>query len=166
MAMDCFLKYTDANGITGETTVTEMAGVDVTDHSEIMQVSHSVESPRDRASGQATGRRFHQPIRLLKRIDKATPLLFRALVENQTLETLELFWFRPNPMDGTGQQFYTITIEKATVVKVETLLRETRDPDTAIYPPLEWVEFAYRKIRWTWVDGGIEAEDDWQAGAA
>jgi type VI secretion system secreted protein Hcp len=162
MALDAHLFYTDANGIKGENTVTEVGGVDVSDTSEVMQVIHSVESPRDRASGMATGRRFHQPMRLLKRIDKATPMLFDALVRNQVQPKLELKWFRPNPTDGTTQHFYTITIEDARVSKIETVLRETRDPDTANYPPLEWVEFAYRKITWTFVDGGIEASDDWE----
>ena len=56
MAQDCALVYTDANGITGESFVTSIGGEDVAEASEVMQVSHAVASPRDRASGQATGR--------------------------------------------------------------------------------------------------------------
>ena len=27
----------------------------------------------------------------------------------------------------------------------------------------ETIAFTYQKIEWTWVDGGITAEDDWEA---
>jgi type VI secretion system secreted protein Hcp len=28
---------------------------------------------------------------------------------------------------------------------------------------LETISFTYQKIEWTWVDGGITAQDDWEA---
>jgi type VI secretion system secreted protein Hcp len=161
MAQDCFLFYTEAEGIKGESTVTSVGGEDVSETSEVMQANHSVTSPRDRASGQATGRRFHEPLRVLKRVDKATPLLFKALVENQILQKIELKWFRPNPMDGTTQHFFTMMIENASVVKIAPELPFTRNAQTAELPPLEWVDFVYQKITYTFVDGGIEHHDDW-----
>ena len=27
----------------------------------------------------------------------------------------------------------------------------------------EQISFTYQKITWTWIDGGITAEDDWEA---
>jgi type VI secretion system secreted protein Hcp len=161
MAQDCFLFYTETEGITGESTVTEMGGIDTSETSEIMQASHSMASPRDRASGQATGRRFHEPLRVLKRIDKATPLLFKALATNQILGKLELKWFRPNPMDGSLEHFFTMTIQQATVVKLAPELPFTRNAQTAELPPMEWVDFVYQKITYTHVVGNTEHEDDW-----
>jgi type VI secretion system secreted protein Hcp len=166
MAQDCALVYTDANGITGESFVTSLGGEDVADSSEVMQVSHGVASPRDRASGQATGRRFHEPLRVLKRVDKATPLLFQALVENQIHPKIELKWFRPSPADGTTEFYFVIALENASVVKIAPELRFTRDPESANYPPLEWVEFVYQKVTYEWKDGGIMYTDDWSAPGA
>lgn len=39
--------------------------------------SNSVKTPRDAASGQATGKRQYEPIRFTKRIDKSSPMLYR-----------------------------------------------------------------------------------------
>lgn len=30
----------------------------------------------------------------------------------------------------------------------------------------EQIGFAYQKITWTWIDGGVSAEDDWEAPVA
>jgi type VI protein secretion system component Hcp len=38
----------------------------------------SIVSPRDPASGLSSGKRTHGPLKVLKRIDKATPLLYSA----------------------------------------------------------------------------------------
>ncbi len=37
--------------------------------------AHEVKSPRDAASGQATGKRMHKPLVVTKELDKSTPLL-------------------------------------------------------------------------------------------
>jgi len=34
-------------------------------------------------------------------------------------------------------------------------------PDLAKLVEYEEIAFTYRKIEWTWVDGGIMATDDW-----
>ncbi len=166
MAQDCALVYTDANGIKGESFITSIGGEDVADTSEVMQVSHGVSSPRDRASGQATGRRFHEPLKVLKRIDKATPLLLQALVENQIHPKIELKWFRPSPADGTTEFYFVIMLENASVIKIAPELRFTRDPESANFPPLEWVEFVYQKITYEWKDGGLIYTDDWSSPTA
>ena len=36
-------------------------------------------------------------------------------------------------------------------------------PENAKMPIMEEVSFAYQKIQWTWVDGGITASDDWES---
>jgi type VI secretion system secreted protein Hcp len=49
--------------------------------------------PQDPATGQVTGKRQHDPIVILKEIDKSSPLLWRALVNNEVLTTWVLdFW--------------------------------------------------------------------------
>lgn len=43
-------------------------------------LSHSIKSPRDAASGLATGRRMHKPMTLAKQLDKSSPQLFTVVV--------------------------------------------------------------------------------------
>jgi len=45
------------------------------DHAEDVKGGHEIVSPRDAASGQATGKRSHSPITITKEIDKSSPLL-------------------------------------------------------------------------------------------
>jgi len=43
-------------------------------------LSHSVTSPRDAASGLATGKRQHKPMTITKELDKSSPQLFSLVV--------------------------------------------------------------------------------------
>jgi type VI secretion system secreted protein Hcp len=157
MALECALFYEDAEGIKGDNTIAARA-----DSSEIVEVHHTIRKPTDVHSGRASGARIHGPLRILKRLDKATPLLFKALALNQGLPKLELRWYRPDPA-GTGEivHYYTITIENATVSQVEAWLPNTQDQHQAHYSSMEWVEFNYQTITETWLDGGIEHTDAW-----
>lgn len=109
------------------------------------------------SSSGATGRRSYQPIRIVKAIDRATPLLAKALTENQSL-TGTFRFYRPSPSDGTTEQFFTIEIRDGRVASVRQFVL---DAGVATQPPLEEVTFAFRTISWTFVDGGIVHEDTW-----
>jgi type VI secretion system Hcp family effector len=77
---------------------------------EVLSFHHEVKSPRDAASGLATGRRQHQPLLIRKRIDKASPLLMKALVDNTPL-TVTVKFHRASA-DGRPEHYYTITLEE------------------------------------------------------
>jgi len=120
----------------------------------VIAVSHEVVSPRDAASGLPTGKRQHKPIVLTKEIDKSTPLLYNALVNNENLPTFELIVLQPGPK-GTAPKAYTVRLVNANIASLKTLVGE----DGKV---IEQVAFTYQKIEWTWVDGGIMAMDDWE----
>jgi len=123
---------------------------------EVVAFTHEVVSPRDAASGLPTGKRQHKPISITKPIDKATPLLFQALVSNENLPNVELRFFKPDPKTGKEQMYYTIELTNASIAGIGQS-QAVGDP-----MPLEEVSFTYQKIVWTWTDGGITAEDDWE----
>ncbi|MEA2717750.1 MAG: type secretion system secreted protein Hcp [Actinomycetota bacterium] len=126
-------------------------------------VSHQIVSPRDPASGLPTGKRMHKPLVVTKELDKATPLLYRALVANENLVECTLRCWRPSPQ-GLEQQHFTIKLTNASIASIEFRLPDNRSPDLAKLVEDEEVAITYQKIEWTWVDGGITASDDWQAG--
>ncbi|MEX0595898.1 MAG: type VI secretion system tube protein TssD [Candidatus Paceibacterota bacterium] len=126
---------------------------------EIVSYSHGITSPRDAATGQATGKRQHEPIVIRKEIDRATPLLLKALVDNNKIDAVEIKLYRPNPSgDGTLQNYFSIELEN---VRVSSISKSQDPPEPS--KPLEEVSFTYQKITWTWVDGRVSAEDNWES---
>lgn len=134
----------------------------------VIAVSHEIQSPRDSASGQATGKRIHKPLVITKELDKATPLLHQALATNEQLASFTLDFFSARslgPGGGAGAEVndYTIALEDAAIASIRTVMPNNRDPELTKRATYEEIAFTYRKITWTWVDGGITATDDWMA---
>ncbi|MEZ4428935.1 MAG: type VI secretion system tube protein TssD [Nannocystaceae bacterium] len=117
----------------------------------VIAVSHSIVSPRDAASGLPTGKRQHKPIVITKELDKSSPLLLSALVNNETLSSFALTIYGGAKKDTA---LYTIELTNAQITSIDLRVREDGTPVTD-------VAFTYQKIQWTWHDGGITAQDDW-----
>ncbi len=119
----------------------------------------AVSTAREAGSGLATGRRQYEPLIIRKRIDKSTPLLAKALCNNEVIEGVFKF-FRPNPLaDGSTEQFYTIKLAQGRV----SALQQSSDAGLASTAPMEEVSFVFHNITWTYTNGGIEHQDTWNA---
>lgn len=130
----------------------------------VIAVSHTIDSPRDPASGLPTGKRQHHPFVITKELDRSSPVLYQVLVTNENLTQFDLlFW--ESSSSGVEQQDYTIKLTNASIVSIHFVMPNTKDPNTARLNPYEEIAFTYEKIQWTWNDGGITAEDDWEARA-
>lgn len=95
-ASDMYIKISDVKGeskvvhcLAGACALSDLAAgayqVQVCDEkgaavSSSTALSHSIKSPRDAASGLATGRRMHKPMTLSKQSDKSSPQLFSLVV--------------------------------------------------------------------------------------
>jgi type VI secretion system secreted protein Hcp len=152
--------YLKANGaeIKGESTQVSLGREGSI---ECVYYEQGVVTARERGSGLATGRRQYEPLLIRKRIDKASPLLAKALVENQVIEAKFKF-FRPNPTgDGTTAQFYTVEIKQGRIASQKQIVPDTIVPATSTEPPLEEVSFVFHTISWTYTNGGVTHEDTW-----
>ena len=149
-----------ANGddIEGDSPITSM---DRADTIEVLSLEQQLSTAFDRATLQATGRRIYAPIRFTKRLDRATPLLRQALVQNQVVAG-SFRWFRPNP-GGTGtlQHCLTLDFTEGRITKCVLRLPDTLDATAAALPLLEEVELTFTTITWTWVPSGTAFEDTW-----
>ncbi len=127
---------------------------------------HEVISPRDPASGLPTGKRMHKPFAITKDVDKSSPLLWNALVNNETLTSWTLQCWAPAPPTPSAaaseRQSYTITLTNASIASIHEAMPDNQNPAMQNLPLREEIAFTYQKIVWTWVDGGITAEDDWE----
>jgi type VI secretion system secreted protein Hcp len=151
-----------ANGtdIKGESTQESLGRKDTI---ECLFYSQSVVTAREAGSGMATGRRQYEPLLIRKRLDKSSPLLAKALVENAVIEGTFKF-FRPSPKgDGTTQQFYTVVIKQGRIASLKQFVPDTIVPSSSTEPPMEEVTFVFHSINWTFTDGGITHEDTWSA---
>ncbi len=123
----------------------------------------NVLTAREAGSGMATGRRQYEPLLIRKRIDKSSPLIAKALVENQKIDATFKF-FRPNPTgDGTTEQFYSVEIKEGRVASMKQFLPDTIVPATSTEPPMEEVTFVFSTITWTFTNGGVTHTDTWSA---
>ena len=152
--------YLKANGtdIKGESTQTSLGREGSI---ECIYYEQGVITAREAGSGIATGRRQYQPLLIRKRIDKSSPLLMKALCENQVIET-QFKFFRPNPTgDGTTEQFYTVGFKKGRIASIKQVVPDAFVPASSNEPPLEEITFVFHTINWTYTNGGVTHEDTW-----
>lgn len=127
---------------------------------ECLYYEQEVRAAQATGGGMPAGRRQYQPLLIRKRIDKSSPLLLKALTQNQAVEGTFRF-YRPNPTgDGTTEQFYTVVIKQARLAAVRQYVPDILTPATAAQPPLEEVSFVFQSISWTYTNGGVTHEDN------
>lgn len=131
----------------------------------VIAVSHEIVSPRDPATGQATGKRQHKPFVITKELDKSTPILRQVLATNETLPSFTIEFWRPSQRAATGvgaeEKYLTIKLTNANIASIRQVMPNNKNPDLTRYLQYEEVAFTYQKIEWTWTDGGITSSDDW-----
>lgn len=136
----------------------------------VIAVSHEVLSPRDSASGQATGKRQHKPFVITKELDKSSPLLYKALINNENISEWELQFWTPQVAAATGvgaeRQHYTVKLQNARICDIKFSMLNNRNPELVRFAEYEEIAFTYQKITWTWNDGGITSEDNWESPVA
>jgi type VI secretion system secreted protein Hcp len=119
----------------------------------------------DAKTGAAGEVRDHFPITILKRIDKSSPLLYRAWRTGEPC-TATFKFYRPNPMgDGTTEQFYTVILRGARISALRREVPNTMDPAMTNFPAVERVSFTYAEYYevYTSVLGAGEDGDAWHA---
>jgi len=131
------------------------------DSIECLSYSHEIITAREATSGLASGRRQYEPLRITKRIDASSPLLIKAMTENQRIDA-EFRFFRPNRMgDGNTDPFYTVTITDGRIASLKQTSEDTLNPAHSVRPPLEEVTFVAEALSWTYLPNGATHEDSW-----
>ncbi|NUP11508.1 MAG: type VI secretion system tube protein Hcp [Polyangiaceae bacterium] len=133
---------------------------------EIIAVNHCIKSPRDTASGQATGKRQHCPIRIRMPYDMALPQFYQALCNNEAIQELTLAFFSPNKLGTAGGQgvemlTYELKLTNAFVSQVEFEMLNNRNPELTRYENMYVVEMVYQAVQGTWKIGNKVWSDDW-----
>lgn len=163
MALNAYLKLTGQKqgDIKGSVTQKGREGKIM-----VIAVTHEIISPRDSASGLPTGKRQHRPFVITKELDKSTPLLFSALVNNENIPSWELQFFTPHIQPGSGAagmevNHYTVRLTNASIIDIKSVMLNNKNFELAKFAEYEEVAFTYQKIQWIWVNGNIVTEDTW-----
>jgi type VI secretion system secreted protein Hcp len=161
MALSAYLRLTGQSQGPIEGPVTQKGREDTI---EVFGWNHELISPRDPVSGHATGKTQHSEITIIKAIDKTTPVLLRALVTNELITSWSLECWR-STMTGVQELYYRIELGDAAISRIASAQLNNQHPENANIEPREHVSFVYQKIIWTWLDGGVMAEDSWASSA-
>ncbi len=130
----------------------------------ILGFSYGVTSPRDAATGQASGRRQHKPITILKEWGEVSVQFFQALVTNEVLTPVDI---REVRTDSTGKEQVYMEIHLTDVVVSSIQIDptvETHD-HSSVQPgdEVERIELTFRKIEIENKVSKTAATDDWEA---
>jgi type VI secretion system secreted protein Hcp len=128
----------------------------------VTAADHAVTTPRDAASGLATGKRQHGQYTITKDLDASTPRLYSAWARNEAFTTWELLFFEPTAT-GVEVQHYTVRLTGAAIAKIRFEMPDVLDPAGVKLPLRETISFTYGKIEWLWTAGAVTATDSWSA---
>jgi type VI secretion system secreted protein Hcp len=115
--------------------------------------SFEVDSPRDAASGQASGKRQYKPIMITKELNGSSPQLLQAAATNEILTSVVINFYKS---DRTGKQsnYYRVTLTDGSISSVHQYSSgATVNED---------VSFTFRKIEQEDLVAKTSFEDDWE----
>jgi len=113
---------------------------------------HAIEIPSDELTARATGRRVHRPFKVTKRVDRSTPLLYRAMTASETIPGVRI---RVPTSPGRGGEPVMINLSNARIVAIES---SSQADERVGY---ETISFVYERIQWASDDGTVEHTDSW-----
>ncbi len=127
----------------------------------VQSVTHIVMTPTDRQSGQPSGQRVHGPLKITCEITSALPLLYNALCQGETLESVSLDWYRIS-IAGKQEKFFTTSLTNARLSKIQLLLPDSREAGAEGVNQFVNLLFNYRKIEWSHHNASTYGSDDWR----
>lgn len=135
---------------------------------EIRAWSFSVISPRDAASGSASGKRQHSPLLVItKQTGINSPLLFqRCAAGNQLFAKLKInFLGTQGKGNNPPQVYHTIDLTNASVVNYRRFVGQPKSAAEGHSSELEEFGITFQKITYANVTKSKSTSDDWLAGA-
>ncbi len=158
MALNAYLTYTAETQGKVDGSCTQAGREDMM---EIIGFSHEIVCPRDVANGLPTGKRHHKPVCVTKAIDKSTPIALNILTNNENITEWRLDFYKPSRA-GKEVQYYSIELVNASVASIRSEMLNNKYAENTNHEVREHIAFCYQKVVWTWQDGGVSAEDDWE----
>jgi len=101
------------------------------------------------------GRLSAGPFKFIKRIDRSSPLLYKALERQEQIDAT-FRYFRPAPSGGgTEEHYYTIHLERGHISSIRHWFPNTVDPAAVSYPHTEEVSITFQTMTTTFEPVGV-----------
>ena len=129
-----------------------------------------ITSPRDVATGQASGKRQFKPLIITKEVGAASPQFLQALATNEVLQTVTLDFMKTNA-NGEEYIYYSIKLTNATVSAVRQYTpgsaaaggSSAKHTGAADVQQMEDISFTFQQIEIENKDGKTMFTDSWGA---
>jgi type VI secretion system secreted protein Hcp len=128
----------------------------------IFGFSYGVTSPRDPATGQATGKRQHKPITIFKEWGVCSVQMFAALVTNEVLTPVTIREMRVDP-SGKELTYMEIRLTNAAISTIQVDPQKLDDAPVWTDHEIEQISFTFQKIEIENFLSKSTASDDWEA---
>jgi len=167
MPTPCYLSIegqTQGNITAGAFTADSVGNIYVEGHEDemlVQAVSHDISVPTDPQSGQPSGQRVHGPLIVTCALNKATPLIFNAVVSGEMLPEVRLNWYRTST-EGKQEHFFTYILEDAIATDLSIDMPHAQDESSSNFTQLVNVTFTYRKVTLEHNVSGTSGSDDWR----
>jgi len=137
----------------------------------VLEFSMGIQSPRDIATGQPSGKRQFRPVGVVKEWGAASPQGLTSCATNEVLPTVNFEFSKTNP-NGEEYVYQTVTLTNATISLISRYTgseggtegsgsaKHTQAVDTM---ELERWEFTFQKIEVADNDGKTSFMDNWNA---
>lgn len=148
-ATGVYIQFTvDGTTLEGDSPRTHFG---VADWSEVFSFSVSASTPRDLATGLTTGRPQMNPITVTKAIDKSSPLLFQAWMNNQVVDA-EIKVIRPDLSPGTEEEVLQYILEGGFITghRINVISGDNK-------PETETLALSFQTLGMTWPPNGAMA---------
>jgi type VI secretion system secreted protein Hcp len=127
-----------------------------------LRVSYEVTAPRDIATGQASGKRQHGAVMVVKDWGAASPQLLQALAQNEILKSVLIEFFRTGA-GGQEEATEILRLSDATISKMKMTVSDASSGDGPAGRLIDEVSFTFRKIEITHPAAKTTFNDDWTA---
>lgn len=105
--------------------------------------------------------RQHEPMIIIKEIDKMTVPLLKNITSGAFLPKIELRWYEYNKNVGKTEEYFRMTLEHLRLQTIKHSIPDVKDQELEQYGHLERIEVVYQKITWLYVNGYLTYTDIW-----
>ncbi|NLW30721.1 MAG: type VI secretion system tube protein Hcp, partial [Fibrobacter sp.] len=105
--------------------------------------------------------RKHDPLIIIKPIDKLTMSICNYLINKTFLPKIEIGWYKYNEKNKNLEEYFRTTLENARITSQRIILPDVKDKILEKYDQTEEVTFAYQRITWLYHKGYLLFTDEW-----